>query len=468
LYKWHREYAETGCVVRRSLERYTDEQKRDAVEHYISHGKCNARTRRALGYPGSYEQLAAWIDEYAPGARKTRKHAGSYTDEERKEAVLDLVARKIPAGEVAAAHGVTRATLYQWKRLLVGKEPIEMRKPGLPDDPEKLADMVVDLQEQVRKLQLRKDVLEGTVELLGKGRGADPNRLTNREKTALVEALRRNHRLKYVLEAVGLARSSHQYQVEAMRRPDKYAELRSDIRRLFAASDGTYGYRRIHMALASEGTRVSEKVVARIMREERLDARRCRKRRRWSSYAGEISEAPENLVGRDFHADAPNELWLTDITEFRIPAGKVYLSPLIDCFDGMVVSWSMSTSPDADLANTMLESAVRTLSPDEHPVVHNDRGCHYRWPGWVAICEENGLVRSMSRKGCSPDNSAMEGFFGRMKVEMFYGRSWRGVSIEGFMDAADAYIRWYNSGRIKVTLDGMSPMQYRESLGLAA
>ena len=118
--------------------------------------------------------------------------------------------------------------------------------------------------------------------------------------------------------------------------------------------------------------------------------------------------------------------------------------------------------------NTMLESAVRTLSPDEHPVVHNDRGCHYRWSGWVTICEENGLVRSMSRKGCSPDNSAMEGFFGRMKVEMFYGRSWRGVSIEGFMDAVDAYIRWYNSDRIKVTLDGMSPVQYRESRGLAA
>ena len=190
--------------------------------------------------------------------------------------------------------------------------------------------------------------------------------------------------------------------------------------------------------------------------------------RHWSSYAGEISEAPENLVRRDFHADAPNELWLTDITEFRIPAGKVYLSPIVDCFDGMVVSWSMSTSPNAELANTMLESAVRTLADGEHPVVHNDRGCHYRWPGWVKICEENGLVRSMSRKGCSPDNSAMEGFFGRMKVEMFYGRSWKGVSITGFMEAVDSYIRWYNSCRIKVTLGGMSPLQYRESLGIAA
>lgn len=107
----------------------------------------------------------------------------------------------------------------------------------------------------------------------------------------------------------------------------------------------------------------------------------------------------------------PNQKWLTDVTEFSIPAGKVYLSPMIDCYDGMPVAWSISRRPDAQLVNTMLDCAIRTLPQNAHPIVHSDRGCHYRWPGWIERMCRAGLVRSMSKKGCSPDNSACEGFF---------------------------------------------------------
>lgn len=99
----------------------------------------------------------------------------------------------------------------------------------------------------------------------------------------------------------------------------------------------------------------------------------------------------ENLISRDFHAALPNTKWLTDITEFRIPAGKIYLSPIIDCFNGLVVSWRIGTSPDAELVNTMLDDAIYTLADDEHPVLHSDRGCHYRWPGWLLRMEKTGL-----------------------------------------------------------------------------
>jgi len=87
----------------------------------------------------------------------------------------------------------------------------------------------------------------------------------------------------------------------------------------------------------------------------------------------------DNLVARDFHGDAPNKKWLTNLTEFRVPTGKMYLSPMIDCFDGMVVSWTIGTSPDAELVNTMLDEAILHLSGDEHPIIHSDRGYHYRW-----------------------------------------------------------------------------------------
>ena len=172
-------------------------------------------------------------------------------------------------------------------------------------------------------------------------------------------------------------------------------------------------------------------------------------------------------MNRDFYADQPNIKWLTDITEFAIPAGKVYLSPVIDCFDGMIVSRNVGTAPDSLLVNKMLEAAVSTLSPSEHPIVHTDRGSHYRWPGRIDRMNTAGLTRSMSKKGCSPDNAACEGFFGRLKNEMFYGRSWIDVSINSFIDEINNYIIWYNTKRIKQSLGYMSPVEYRHSLGLA-
>lgn len=117
------------------------------------------------------------------------------------------------------------------------------------------------------------------------------------------------------------------------------------------------------------------------MREEGCRVVYLKRAKGYSSYAGEVSDAPDNLVERRFHADAPNRLWLSDITEFGLPCGKCYLSPVLDCFDGALVSWSISARPDAALANSSLEGACAALLPGEHPVCHTDRGCHYRWPG---------------------------------------------------------------------------------------
>nr|WP_097436351.1 IS3 family transposase [Escherichia coli] len=154
----------------------------------------------------------------------------------------------------------------------------------------------------------------------------------------------------------------------------------------------------------------------------------------------------------------------TDKTLSRKP-GAVQ-SSVVDCFDGKVVSWSLSTRPDAELVNTMLDSAVETLNAGERPVIHSDRGGHYRWSGWLERVNAEGLIRSMSRKGCSPDNAACEGFFGRLKTEMYHGRKWSGITPEKFMQQVDTYIRWYNERRIKLSPGAVSPKMYRQQCGL--
>jgi transposase InsO family protein/transposase-like protein len=394
-----------------------------------------------------------------------------FSQEQKKEAVISLCTNEASAASLAEKRGIRRETLYKWKKQLLSEEGQitveQLRQKPLPDDKDELEMELESLKRQVYRLQLELDILQKAAEVVKKDQGIDLRKMTNREKTIVIDALREKYPLNELLAVVAISKSSYFYQKKALSRPDKYVSLRKEVRDVFGKNKCVYGYRRVHAVLRKNGITCSEKVVRRLMLEEHLVVQ-GKKRRSYSSYLGEISPAVPNLLERDFHAEKPNEKWLTDLTEFHIPAGKVYLSPVVDCFDGMAVSWTIGTSPDAELVNTMLDGAIACLSPGEHPVIHTDRGCHYRWPGWIARMETAGLTRSMSRKGCSPDNAACEGFFGTLKSEMFYTRSWEGVSLEEFIYELDGFLRWYNEERIKISLDAMSPIEYRRSLGLAA
>ncbi len=474
LRRWYREYVEAGNVLhrRRRSSKYSDDQKRKAVEYYLEHGRRIGGTVKALGYP-SREALRKWIDELAPGKRNVHIRSGSgvsFSDGQKRRAVVELCSREVSAAAVAKSVGVSRVNLYKWKNELLGQEEASTMKKS--DDRPSSADRdelereVDSLQKRIYRLQMENDILKKANEILKKDQGINPLDLTNREKTLLIDALKTTYGLSELLKQLQMPRSCYFYHRAHMRMPEKYAEMRGAITEIFKANRRCYGYRRIHVALQRAGLSVSEKVIRRIMVEERLTIS-SRKRRRYNSYKGEITPAVDNIINRDFHADAPNEKWLTDITEFQIPAGKAYLSPMIDCFDGMAVSWTIGTSPDADLVNTMLDTAIAGLSESERPVVHSDRGSHYRWPGWISRMDQGGLTRSMSKKGCTPDNAACEGFFGRLKNEMYYNRTWKDVSMEDFIDKIDKYIRWYNQKRIKLTLGGLSPAEYRRSLSAA-
>ena len=307
-----------------------------------------------------------------------------------------------------------------------------------------------------------------------KAAGSAPGGNSRRRCVELGERLRRETGppLTRMLAFLGLPKSSYEYH-RARLGADRYAPLRPVVREVFEALGGSRGYRPVWAELRRRGTRVSEKVVRRVMREEGLVARGRRRRRAWSSYAGEASPAPANLPlmpdgTHRFRAGRPNELWVTDITEFRLPSGaKCYLSPVVGCFDGRPVAWSIGARPTAALANSSLELACATLSVGEAPVVHSDRGGHYRWPGWRAICERHGLTRSMSRKGTSGDNARAEGFFGLLKCEFFHGRDWRGWSLGDFMAALDGWLRWFREGRISQALGWLTPDEHRLALGYA-
>ena len=489
LLKWYREFIRDGDLKKKSAsnQKYTDEQKEIALKHYLEHGKCIARTARVLGYP-SRQRLQNWVDDAFPDRKKRcvcRNALVELSQEHKEQAVVDLHMRTCTAQEIADKYSVTRTVVYKWSNQLlkVGGKTTMQRKNDLKETPftsdggddidklmrqkDALEKQVEALEADVHRLRLERDILKKADEILKKGQGINLEMLTNREKAVLIGALRDKYRLKELLSALHMSKSSYCYQTAALHSTDKYTDLRQEMKKIFEEAHECYGYRRIHSQLQRSGICVSEKVVRRIMKEEHLTVY-LKRRKKYSSYIGEVTPAVANIINHNFHAEKPNCKWLTDITEFGIPSGKVYLSPMIDCFDGFVVSWTIGTSPSADLANGMLDEAVSMLDGSEHPIIHSDRGGHYRWPGWIERMNRASLTRSMSKKGCSPDNSACEGFFGRLKNEMFYGRDWMGVSIEEFISRLDAYIHWYNETRIKLSLGGMSPLEYRRSLGLLA
>ena len=318
-----------------------------------------------------------------------------------------------------------------------------------------------------------------------KAEGWDPASISNRSKCELGERLRRATALplRSITGFLRISKSSYEYWRPRVAAPrDRDADIRDRVVRIFREGSGCWGYRTVWARLRREGVRASEKRVARVMREEGLEVVYNKRRARgYSSYAGEEGRAaaPNLLLvdaGRDLHdfsAAAPGEVLVTDITEFRLPDDprKVYLSPAVDLFDGDVAAFSVGTSPSKALVAEMLAGAVAAAGGGF--TLHSDRGWHYRTPDWVRACGEAGVERSMSRKGHSPDNAACEGFFGRLKVEFFHGRDWRGVSAERFAAELAEWIRWYREGRLKAFDEGGRKVYdtiagRRRRLGLAA
>lgn len=470
LKSWYEEYISVGTLHTNAIHKskYSQVQKEAAVNYYISHGKNVQLTIRKMGYPCS-TVLNQWIKELAPEEKRNCTSGGNtirYPRVVKEAAVLALCTRTTSAKDVAKKYHVTREGLYNWKNQLLGNGDTRLMKQKISNCSEEARDEIITLQQEVHRLKLERDVLEKAIDLLKKEIGTDITSLANRDKAIIISTLVGDYTLVELLSHFKMAKSSYYYQIATMKKTDKYLEERKVIIEIFINSRETYGYRRVHISLNKKGITLSEKVVRRIMNEEGLQVRKPRKKK-YSSYQGEISPAVPNLINRKFHADKPNEKWLTDITEFGLPTGKVYLSPIIDCFDGMPISWSIGTAPDAELANSMLDKAIETLKPGETPIIHSDRGAHYRWPEWIKKTKDASLIRSMSKKGFSPDNSACEGFFGRIKNEMFYDRDWSNVTQSEFMDILDEYLHWYIEERIKLPLGGMSPLEYRSKLGVA-
>ena len=268
-------------------------------------------------------------------------------------------------------------------------------------------------------------------------------------------------RLDLLLETAYLARSTYYYQLKQLDGHDKDKEIKGEIQEIYYEHKGNYGYRRITLELRNRGFVVNHKKVQRLMKILGLSAQ-IRRKRKYSSYQGEVGKKADNLIQRQFEASKPMEKCYTDVTEFAIPniTQKLYLSPVLDGFNSEIIAYNLSTSPNLEQVKAMLDQAF-TEEHYENTILHSDQGWQYQHQYYHQFLEDKGIQPSMSRKGNSPDNGMMESFFGILKSEMFYGYEKTFHSLEQLEQAIVDYIDYYNNKRIKVKLKGLSPVQYR-------
>ncbi|MDR7871709.1 MAG: IS3 family transposase [Tissierellaceae bacterium] len=271
-----------------------------------------------------------------------------------------------------------------------------------------------------------------------------------------------------ICEVLNISRSAY-YKHKNRIKPEKQKQdelLCSLITEYHSTFDGILGYRRMTMFINKLNHKsFSEGYIHRLMKHLGITARIRRKKVNRKRIKPEYIK--ENVLARDFTAKAPNEKWLTDVTEFSIPGDnrKLYLSPIMDLYDNSIIEYELSYRNNNYLVFSMLDKATQK-HPDAKPIFHSDRGFQYTGHIFRSKVQEAEMTQSMSRVGKCIDNGPMEGFFGTLKTEMFYGKKFK--TLEELKTRIVEYIEFYNKERFQKKLGCMAPLEYRNHASICA
>ncbi len=261
-----------------------------------------------------------------------------------------------------------------------------------------------------------------------------------------------------LLEVSGMARSTFYYRLKSSQKTDKYNVIKQQIVHIHHINKARYGYRRITLALHEAGIQINHKTVRKLM--AKLEIRCMVRRRKHIYYKGEVGKVSPNLLQRDFNAESPLCKLVTDVTEFLVLGQKIYLSPVLDLYNREIVAYSISTRPNLEMVNRMLDKLFVRLVQGTGVILHSDQGALYQSYAYQTRIKQKGIKQSMSRRGNCLDNAVIENFFGMLKSELLYLKTF--TSVKQFIKELNAYMKYYNQDRMKIKLEGMSPVKYRQ------
>jgi len=281
-----------------------------------------------------------------------------------------------------------------------------------------------------------------------------------------------------------MSKSTYEYykskkHLDALKRKEnKDKEILEIVKPIYEESKKRYGYRRVILSLDNSTLQhlgVGRDRIIKVLRMNGLKGIQG-SNKKYHSYKGDNGEEKRNLLLskeinketnkeewiRHFETTGPNQKWTTDVSEFKLPEGKLYLSPVLDMYDGSIIAYDISRSPNFEQTKRMLDQAFNKFDNLEGLIFHSDQGWQYQQQYYINYLKSKGIKQSFSRKGNCMDNSLMENFFGIIKNEMFYGHETEFKSLDELQNAIMEYIKWYNEKRINIKRKGLSPIQYRQ------
>ncbi|MFZ5352578.1 MAG: IS3 family transposase [Bacillota bacterium] len=444
------------------MAKYTYEQRLRAVLDVTEKHMSYRAVTKLSGCAKTHIQR--WVKRYEQfGVEGLILKHGTYTGEFKQHVVEYMHKNHLSICETAVIFGIPGdATVGKWERIYYEEGPQALyndnrgRKNIMSSDKPKKEKLNKETEEdliaEVQRLRMENAYLK-KFKCLSSGKNCP----REWEKVTAIRELRHEFKLMDLLKFAGMPRSTFYYYLKRLNKPDKYEDVKTVIKEIYHANKGRYGYRRITLELHNRGYIINHKTVLKLMKECNV---KCQVRlRRYRSYKGEVGKIAPNILQRDFKADKPNQKWVTDVTEFSLFGTKLYLSPILDLFNGEIISHSISERPTFDQTMDMLDKAFAKIPDNTKLILHSDQGWQYQMKRYQNRLQQKGIVQSMSRKGNCYDNSVMENFFGLMKSELLYLQTFS--SVEHFRKELEDYIEYYNNKRIKCKLKGLSPVQYR-------
>ena len=495
------------------------------VESYLRSEIGLREAARQAGLAGSgTDSFMKWVNIYkneGPAGLLPQKHSKSYPLTTKLAAVNDYLEGKGSQLEIAARYGLrSKHQLSNWlkeynthgeirshgsgggsymrkARQTTPEERLEIVRACLAND-KNYGAMALKYNcsyQQVRNWVMRYEKMgsAGLEDRRGKRAGTQPARTPEEEQRDRIAELERKirdltrHLYKY--QAIKELSEEKHYPVQRLcehlhlsrgayyrwlRNPVSLSEKRNqEISEKVSAiheSHPDMGYRRIRDELEKhQGIDVNDKRILRICRKKHIQSAIKWKPKSCTKSSDDPAHIAKNYLNRDFHADAPNKKWLTDVTEFRYYIGtdvhKVYLSAILDLYDRRIVAYKISDHNDNPLVMNTFDEAV-ALEPDAHPLFHSDRGFQYTGKQFCTRLKKHHMKQSMSRVAHCIDNGPMEGFWGILKREMYYGRKF--TSKGDLTTAVESYIRYYNTERIQRKLHLMTPTEFHDHFDAAA
>ena len=464
--------------------KYSFELKKEIYEKHCE-GYSSDYLSKKYGLDASHiRYMCRLIDKH--GLDAIRHKFTKYSPAYKLAAINRVLEDGEPIKSVAVDIGLTNdSILQQWiKSYIENGYNVVTKKKGRPSTRDKGKEDNRGAGEGERgtsratvEEDYRGRIIKKTASLSSRGRKEEKEQLT-KAVTELRQELKCS--LDFILDTINtndslpdLPRSDYYYWKNRIDPDTKNTDLMDAIAAIYTDNHKRYGYRRITLQLKNEGWAVNHKTVKRLM--SKLKIYGITPRSKYKSYKGGFNGTVDNKLLhksvdtkkhkteyiRDFSTSDVNEKWTTDVSEFHIAAGKLYLSPILDMHNREIVSYSISKHPGYMQIKDMLNKAFNKFDDLGNLIFHSDQGWQYQMYHYRKELKKRGITQSMSRKGNCLDNSPMENFFGKMKNEMFYGHEFEFETLEQLQEAMEEYIDYYNNKRIQVKLKGLTPCQAR-------